>query len=780
MAYLKYILIGLIFVPFFVLAINISVPSANNIGDVLIGNAQKTYTPTATSSLFSGLVPYTGATSGVNLGNNSLWASGFMNTYAGDIAFYADNAETLTGDIIVPSAGIYYFQNVASGEEINAMLDVSNVLSSSKSFIFPNKSGTFALLDDFTSSLDGIFGNTTTTNATVSYLTVPDYIDFDNVGKNTKIGFEAGKNIEPADGFGGGSRYNTFIGYQAGYSAVNSTSDGYNIAIGYRALPVNTTGIGNYAIGYGALSKNTEGNSNMAFGLNALDNNTTGNYNTAVGIDTLINNATGSSNVALGLFAGQNEMGSNAFYVNNIVESTTANDKNYSLLYGKFSGVSGSLTGQQLTVNGLLGVGTTSPSNTLEVNGSGYFTGNLRGANITATGTLNITGNTTLANASTTELTVANRLTAGSLSVGSLSGVLKATAGLVTGSATTDDLTQGSTNLYWSNALFDTRLNATTSLPNLATWWASLLSGTTTTALPEGTNLYWTNNRFDTRLYASTSLPLLASLNGLSTIGSSTGQTTILGKTVMTNASTTNLTIGTAGYLTGLGSSFLAVNQNGQIIATTTPLISSSGISNWKYTTALTPTTTVAVLLPSTLTVSGNSSLQNASTTNLSASGWLTVDGNVGIGTASPSNKLTVSSNVNNSATLIYDDTSGLEIRNNSSAANSYGLLTFYSGVGGDKNYIQSIAKANNDYDLAFGFRKSDATGGEQMRITSSGNVGIGSSTPTSLLSLGNGVASTTITMGKIQFDGKDASGTRYCVYIQTGAWVFEAKPCTQ
>lgn len=43
------------------------------------------------------------------------------------------------------------------------------------------------------------------------------------------------------------------------------------------------------------------------------------------------------------------------------------------------------------------------------------------------------------------------------LKIASLSGLLKASAGVVSGSATTDDLTEGATNLYFTNARADTR-----------------------------------------------------------------------------------------------------------------------------------------------------------------------------------------------------------------------------------------------------------------------------------------------------------------------------------
>ncbi len=63
------------------------------------------------------------------------------------------------------------------------------------------------------------------------------------------------------------------------------------------------------------------------------------------------------------------------------------------------------------------------------------------------------------------------------LTVGALSGVLKATAGVIADSATTTDLPEG-TNLYYTSARFNTAFSAKS-----------------TSDLTEGTNLYYTNTR---------------------------------------------------------------------------------------------------------------------------------------------------------------------------------------------------------------------------------------------------------------------------------------------
>jgi len=96
----------------------------------------------------------------------------------------------------------------------------------------------------------------------------------------------------------------------------------------------------------------------------------------------------------------------------------------------------------------------------------------------------------------------------------------------------TTDLLEGS-NLYWTPERFDVRLAATTSLPNITTLaglslpatqltgfgvpFYDFFSATTTDALTEGsTNKYWSNTLFDARLAATTSLPNITTLAGLS------------------------------------------------------------------------------------------------------------------------------------------------------------------------------------------------------------------------------------------------------------------------
>ena len=145
------------------------------------------------------------------------------------------------------------------------------------------------------------------------------------------------------------------LGVGAGSLFANTTG-GNNTAIGGASLYSNTTGVNSVGVGVCSLYNNTTGGNNLGIGYQSLFSNTTGNYNTCIGINTLYCNTTGNGNVAIGYGAGAWSTLSNALFVSNVLQSSLANDKAYSLLYGTFSGVAGSLTGQQLTINGKLNV----------------------------------------------------------------------------------------------------------------------------------------------------------------------------------------------------------------------------------------------------------------------------------------------------------------------------------------------------------------------------------------------------------------------------------------
>jgi hypothetical protein len=105
--------------------------------------------------------------------------------------------------------------------------------------------------------------------------------------------------------------YNSAYGFQA----LNKNTTGfYNTAVGGDALFSNTTGSENTAVGVEAMRWNTTGAKNTAFGKQAMYNNTTGWENTAFGSNALLNNTTGFYNHA----SGSNAMQTNTTGVYNL------------------------------------------------------------------------------------------------------------------------------------------------------------------------------------------------------------------------------------------------------------------------------------------------------------------------------------------------------------------------------------------------------------------------------------------------------------------------------
>jgi len=197
--------------------------------------------------------------------------------------------------------------------------------------------------------------------------------------------------------YGPAVSYNSFFGYRAGnltntgsfltavgdLALASDTSGSYNTASGYQALVGNTTGPYNVASGYQALGSNTIGGYNVANGYQALYANATtsgnvavgyaaaqkniANYNTAVGDSALINNTTGTNNTALGISAGPSTGGlSNTTAVGS---NATVSESN-ALVLGCVANLN-SCPSTPISV----GIGTASPGATLDVRGTGNFTG---------------------------------------------------------------------------------------------------------------------------------------------------------------------------------------------------------------------------------------------------------------------------------------------------------------------------------------------------------------------------------------------------------------------
>jgi hypothetical protein len=206
-------------------------------------------------------------------------------------------------------------------------------------------------------------------------------------------------------GFAGNSTTTGFYNTASGYRALAVLGDAnQNTATGYEALSMNTTGANNTADGFLSLSSNTTGGANAAFGNYALSanttglyntasgsgaliDNTTGNQNTASGLQSLSTNTTGSNNTAAGFNAGQTAdsskitannntaLGASSAFGTGAITNATAIGANAevtesnALVLGSVGGINGALLSSNV------GIGTTSPAATLDVHGTGNFTG---------------------------------------------------------------------------------------------------------------------------------------------------------------------------------------------------------------------------------------------------------------------------------------------------------------------------------------------------------------------------------------------------------------------
>jgi len=162
--------------------------------------------------------------------------------------------------------------------------------------------------------------------------------------------------------------YNTAVGQ---WALPTNTTGGDNTATGADALGSNTTASDNTADGAAALSSNTTGGLNTAVGTAALYANTAGGSNTAVGNSALYYNTTGSGITALGNSAGPDSNSTNLSNATAIGANAVVSENN-ALVLGCISGVNNCVA----AVN--VGIGTATPAYSLDVHGTGNFTGAVR------------------------------------------------------------------------------------------------------------------------------------------------------------------------------------------------------------------------------------------------------------------------------------------------------------------------------------------------------------------------------------------------------------------
>lgn len=95
--------------------------------------------------------------------------------------------------------------------------------------------------------------------------------------------------------------FNTIMGYQALHNGTNGDN---NTVIGHAAMYSNYNGFQNVVVGGDALYSNYDGNDNVAVGVLTLNNSSSGDFNTALGGSALRNLQSGVRNTAVGYSTG--------------------------------------------------------------------------------------------------------------------------------------------------------------------------------------------------------------------------------------------------------------------------------------------------------------------------------------------------------------------------------------------------------------------------------------------------------------------------------------------
>ncbi len=246
---------------------------------------------------------------------------------------------------------------VISATNARLLLKGSGVTSATSSFDVQDSTGA----SNFFVRDDGNVGIGTT--APAQKLDVVGNIQFNtNGGQAILVSNYKGANSDGNNLFIGGGGQSSIGEVGATYKGSSNTANGYgsllsnttgyqNTANGVYSLYSNTTGLSNTANGYGSLYSNTTGNQNTANGFLSLASNTTGSSNTANGFYSLYNNTTGYQNTANGygsLTFNTTGLSNTANGYYSLLSNTTGNNNTANGVYSLYSNT----TGVNNTANG--------------------------------------------------------------------------------------------------------------------------------------------------------------------------------------------------------------------------------------------------------------------------------------------------------------------------------------------------------------------------------------------------------------------------------------------
>ncbi|MBI2033658.1 MAG: hypothetical protein HYT13_01010 [Candidatus Liptonbacteria bacterium] len=374
--------------------------------------------------------------------------------------------------------------------------------------------------------------------------------------------------------------------------------------------------------------------------------------------------------------------------------------------------------------SGNVGIGTTTADKKLTVWGDGRFFGSLAASStayfdglVNANSGLTVVGATSLQNATATN---GFAVSGSSFTVGGQNFVVQ-----TSGAASTTQLTVSGTSNLGGLITSQSGISVTggnLNLNNLGITNAGSIAGGTTAVFSTSVQTPLIFNSGTLTASTTGANPLIFATNSSERMRIDSSGNVGIG-TAVPNA---RLTVGALGQ-----ASRIQIDSN-----VNNPTI---GFGNGEYTGTVplynsfieTIITGAAASTKMNFTVAGAG---NASTTVLTLQG----DGNVGIGTAGPASILHISAASTNTTAPTGTYGQSVIIENISATTNNYSSIIF-RGSGSDMSMISNINTvhgASPTSDLAF-FTRNAGSAPERMRILSSGNIGIGTTTPGSLLHLG-------------------------------------------